>query len=775
MNAIHCYYNRKKFNFGSTLKLNHGLSSSSVLYLRFSKVFSDVKSFHVGYNRMSQTDPVTQSDIVNNLIQAETTEAPPPSVQSSETNNDEENANKKRKVGEASNDSNVIAGDSGNRKPIKSRSWTWEHFTKIGSRAKCNWCDVTYAADSQRNDTSNLKHHLLHQCKKFPKESLDPTQQTLVLQQLKKEDGNGSGSVFTGVHFDAEACRKALARMIIVDELPFKFVEGEGFLHFMSVVQPKLSIPKRITIARDCWDLYTSEKHKLKSVLNKSNQCVCLTTDCWTSVQNLSYLCLTAHFIDHDWKIHKRILNFCPIVNHKGVTIGKKIEKCLEEWLIGNVFTITVDNASSNDVAITYLKNTINDWNSHPLKGGHMHVRCCAHILNLVVQDGLEDYHSSISKIRNAVRYVRASPGRMDRFKTCIKEVRLQEKSIVQLDVSTRWNSTYIMLESALKFQKAFKRLSEKCADFVLMKDGIPNKEDWDNAKCFVNFLKIFFDITKKVSGSTFVTSSQYFNEHIKILTTLNGWIELKSSDNLLGIMAENMKVKYDKYWGKVEKMNMLIFVAVVLDPRHKMQFVRWGLNRAYPNDVAVSLYKKTEETLNKIFESYRLFLGNGQTENVTHSTQEVELVELKAPEDAFALEVEMDMNLNESMQKNELDLYLMENLEKKGPGFDILNWWKVNSNKYPILGQMARDILAIPVSTVASESAFSTGGRVLTCYRSSLTPKTVEALICTQNWCKSSPVSVDIEELVDELENLELELAPIPQLNEGVSDIDSD
>ncbi|CAI8586699.1 unnamed protein product [Vicia faba] len=136
---------------------------------------------------MSQTGPITQSDIVNNLIQGETTKAPPPLVQSNETNNNEENANKKRKIGEASklvtsNDPNVVAGDSGNRKPIKPRSWTWEHFTKIGSRAKCNWCDVTYAADSQRNGTSNLKHHLLHQCKKFPKESLDPTQQTLVLQ-----------------------------------------------------------------------------------------------------------------------------------------------------------------------------------------------------------------------------------------------------------------------------------------------------------------------------------------------------------------------------------------------------------------------------------------------------------------------------------------------------------------------------------------------------------------------------------------------------------------
>lgn len=44
------------------------------------------------------------------------------------------------------------------------------------------------------------------------------------------------------------------------------------------------------------------------------------------------------------------------------------------------------------------------------------------------------------------------------------------------------------MLESELKFQKEFKRFSEKCAYFVLMKGGIPNNKDWDNAKCFVNF-----------------------------------------------------------------------------------------------------------------------------------------------------------------------------------------------------------------------------------------------------------------------------------------------
>jgi len=45
------------------------------------------------------------------------------------------------------------------------------------------------------------------------------------------------------------------------------------------------------------------------------------------------------------------------------------------------------------------------------------------------------------------------------------------------------------------------------------------------------------------------------------------------------------------------------------------------------------------------------------------------------------------------------------------------------------------RDILAIPVSTVAYESAFSMGGRVVSLHRSRLHAETVEALMCLQNW----------------------------------------
>ena len=48
-------------------------------------------------------------------------------------------------------------------------------------------------------------------------------------------------------------------------------------------------------------------------------------------------MCLTTHFIDDDWNVHKKILNFCPVDSHKGKDLGIAIEKCLLDWEIEKV------------------------------------------------------------------------------------------------------------------------------------------------------------------------------------------------------------------------------------------------------------------------------------------------------------------------------------------------------------------------------------------------------------------------------------------------------
>ena len=71
------------------------------------------------------------------------------------------------------------------------------------------------------------------------------------------------------------------------------------------------------------------------------------------------------------------------------------------------------------------------------------------------------------------------------------------------------------------------------------------------------------------------------------------------------------------------------------------------------------------------------------------------------------------------------------------------------------MLSRIAKDVHAVPMSTVASESAFSTSGRILDPFRSSLTAKTVEILVCTKSWLSSSHDTVVCREFMDEVETL--------------------
>jgi len=188
---------------------------------------------------------------------------------------------------------------------------------------------------------------------------VDKKQKNLVLEPKKKDSELGDQSVGTlkAIGYNYNECRQALVKMVIMDELPFNFVEGKGFRLFSRTMQPRFDIPSRFTIMRDCLKLYVEEKERLRTALR--GQRLCLTIDTWTSIQNINYMSLTAHWIDNEWNLHKRILNFCQVSNHMGETIGLVFENFLLEWGIDKLLTVTVDNASSNNVTISYLKNVM--------------------------------------------------------------------------------------------------------------------------------------------------------------------------------------------------------------------------------------------------------------------------------------------------------------------------------------------------------------------------------------------------------------------------------
>ncbi|CAN4106055.1 unnamed protein product [Withania somnifera] len=252
-----------------------------------------------------------------------------------------------------------------------------------------------------------MNNHMLRMCPKRPAIVQDNSQKLLNLVPFSKGAKDGVVSTWK---FDQAQSRRALAQMVIVDELPFSFVEKEGFKNFMKVTVPQFHIPSRRTLTRDCYVLYGEQRKLLKKVFKEARPKICLTT---------------------------------------GVDMAASITKCLLDWGLDNVFTITVDNASSNDVTVAEMSKRLN--------------------------------------------------------------------------VPTRWNSTYLMLETAQYFELAFERFSFydngyldyvrtcPCEDGTCV--GVLTSEDWDKVRSMITLLETFYELTLKVSGSKYVTNNVHLVE----------------------------------------------------------------------------------------------------------------------------------------------------------------------------------------------------------------------------------------------------------------------
>nr|XP_027094891.1 zinc finger BED domain-containing protein RICESLEEPER 2-like [Coffea arabica] len=428
------------------------------------------------------------------------------------------------------------------KKQRKKKSTIWEDMTIVKQpdgtlKVQCNHCKELFVKNPS-GATSQHKRHL----KNCLQKRLAVGEENQKRQQvLSFTEGPSDGiTSITNFSYDHAKVRELAAHMVLVHEYPFSMLDHVVFNKFMKAVSPFYKKINRQTVKEDCVTAFMLEKRRLRNILKGANR-ISITTDLWKSGQKIQYMVVTGHFVDSDWVLQKRVLNFCNVPPpHTGVIIADarvKEDFCLRKRL--------------------------------SIGGKIFHVRCCAHILNLLVQDGLNQIVDVIDVVREGIKYLKNSESRLNEFAKIKKQLQLPSRKLI-LDCPTRWNSTYLMLASALEFRDIFPRYGDIDPGFHY----VPSEFEWMKVEEVCKFLGIFYEITNIISGSDYPTANLFLVELYRIKELLNEKA-LDFSDHIR-FMAESMALKFDKYWGE---SNVLMSLGAILDPRYKMVLV----NHTFP------------------------------------------------------------------------------------------------------------------------------------------------------------------------------------------------
>ncbi|CAH1422705.1 unnamed protein product [Lactuca virosa] len=255
--------------------------------------------------------------------------------------------------------------------------------------------DLTYG-DS--GTTSTLKRHLLI-CK--PHKDYEEKQNLLNFPHIRSDGDAGHEKLPSLIRPDAKydnnKMREAIATWVLGTEQPFSVMEDDLFVHMMKTTTPLFEKTSRTSTKSDCSKIYEHEKKTLKALIKAASK-ISLTTDCWkSSHQKIEYMVITGHFIDHNWRLQKRVFSFVHVPPPR----------------------------TGLDIA----------------------------------NDGLAMINSVIGEVREGIKYINNSEVRLQTFSNIAHQLQIQDRKLL-LDVPTRWNSTYDMLSVALKFKDVFSRFS---------------------------------------------------------------------------------------------------------------------------------------------------------------------------------------------------------------------------------------------------------------------------------------------------------------------------
>ena len=448
--------------------------------------------------------------------------------------------------------------------------------------------------------------------------------------------------------------------------------------------------------------------------------------------------------------MHKKIIAF-KIVEypHNANTIFNAIMLIIKEYKCeSKIRSFIFDNAYVNKVVIDKLHRVF-----QPDFGGYLfHIRCVCHIFNLIVQDGLKHVKDEISQIRNALTYITITPSRKQAFEEFCEQVGNSNTKTFITDVGHRWNSTYLLLKSCEGFEPFITEFynSRHIRDDD---DDILNESDWNTVFKIKKFLKSFYTSTNILSGVYYPTSCMVLE---RLYITARAFNRYQNDPDLHAVIYA-MELKFRKYW---EELPMLFPLACVMDPRYNLsgtKFIIDQISNALTFNMPIT-YRNLEQTLTEMYELYASRIGtqvtrvptptptniNDDDAEVINLLENIDSIRYDSIAYAYGSSSSSSMSSTACTQTSSsspnalpselIDYFsytLPSNKSVRKSSEEIIEFWRNNERQWPIVSAMAKDLLTPPVSTVASESAFSAGKRVLSDIRSRLKEDILEALMC--------------------------------------------
>ncbi|CAN4087344.1 unnamed protein product [Withania somnifera] len=646
------------------------------------------------------------------------------------------------------------------KKPKRLTSVVWNHFERVRKAdicyAVCVHCKKKLSGSSN-SGTTHLRNHLLRCLKRSnydvsqilaakrkkkettlavvtyeegqrKEETISPVTTFKFDHDVKKEEVNVMPINLGSVRFDQERSRLDLARMIMLHGYPLSMVDHVGFKIFVKNLQPQFEVLTNSAVELDCMTIYAKEKQKVYEVIHNLHGRISLSADVWNSSENARYLCLTAFYIDEDWKHQKKMLNFITLdASHTDDILSEVVIKSLTDWAIDcKLFSMTFDHCTAYGETSFRIKDWLSQ-NRPLLKNGELFDVCCAiQLMKSIVSDVMESFRDVIHKVRESIRHVKSSPVTLGKFNEIAQQAATTGERPLNLDCGQQWSSTCLMLEAALDYREAFSLLVEHDSTYT----SALSETEWDRAGTIAGYVKLFVEVTNFFATNKYSTANIYFPEICDIHIQLIKWC--KNPDNFLSHIALKMKERFDKYWNKC---SLTLALAAVLDPRYKMKLVEYYYHKIY-DSYASNQIKEISDAIRELSNEYAMGSSSpdpdtaGASGSLTSTT--IGARDRLRGFDKFLHETSQNNNITSDLEK-----YLNEPVFPRNYDFSVLNWWKVHTPSYPILSMMARDILGLPASTLGPELAFNNRGRVLDHNRSSLNPDAREALICGQDWLR--------------------------------------